>query len=89
MLNVVVENSFDKDYKRELKSGLDKGALLEVVNKLKAQEPLEPKNKDHKLKGNYKECRECHIKPDMLLIYRVSGENLHLIRLGSHSELFR
>ncbi len=89
MLNVVVENSFDKDYKRERKSGLDKALLSQVIGKLQAQEPLEPKHKDHKLKGNYKECRECHIKPNLLLIYRIIGENLHLIRLGSHSELFK
>lgn len=71
MLELVVENSFDKDYKRELKSGLDKDLLLGVINKLQKQEPLELKHKDHKLRGNFKECRECHIKPNLLLIYQI------------------
>ena len=89
MLELVVENSFDRDYKRELKSGLDKDLLLGVINQLQRQEPLELKHKDHKLRGNFKECRECHIKPNLLLIYRIKKDNLHLIRLGSHSQLFK
>ena len=49
------------------------------------------KYNDHKLKGNYKDYRECHIKPDLLLIYKKKEEVLILtcIDLGSHSELFR
>lgn len=89
MLELVVENSFDKDYKRELKSGLDKDLLLGVINKLQKQEPLELKHKDHKLRGNFKECRECHFKPNLLLIYQIKKDNLHLIRLASHSQLFK
>lgn len=77
MLELVVENSFDKDL------------LLGVINKLQKQEPLELKHKDHKLRGNFKECRECHIKPNLLLIYQIKKDNLHLIRLGSHSQLFK
>lgn len=43
---------------------------------------------DHSLTGNLKDCRDCHIKPDLVLIYRKTNDNtLELIRLGSHSEL--
>ena len=89
MLNLIVENSFDRDYKRELKSGLDKQALLNVVDRLQAQESLEKKYRDHALKGDYIGFRECHIKPDLLLIYQIKENNLYLVRLGSHSKLFK
>ncbi|ECC1461956.1 type II toxin-antitoxin system YafQ family toxin, partial [Campylobacter coli] len=51
---------------------------------------LERKYKDHKLKGEFKELRECHVKPDLLLIYQKQDDKLILtcINIGSHSELF-
>ena len=76
MLELVIENSFDKDYKRELKSGLEKQTLLDVVNKLQARETLETKYRDHPLR-------------DLLLIYQIKAKSLHLVRLGSHSKLFK
>jgi mRNA interferase YafQ len=53
-------------------------------------EVLKSKYKDHQLVGNFVDCRECHIKPDLLLIYRVVEEvlELTLVEVGSHSELF-
>ena len=89
MLSLVIENSFDRDYKRELRGGWDKQALLSVVNKLQAKEMLEKKYRDHALKGEYAGFRDCHIKPDLILIYQVRGDSLHLVRLGSHSKLFK
>ncbi|ASQ30206.1 putative toxin-antitoxin system, toxin component, YafQ family [Campylobacter avium LMG 24591] len=61
-----------------------------VVTKLSKDEPLEAKYKDHQLKGNYKGFRECHIKPDLLLIYRKNKDilELYLASLGSHSYVF-
>ncbi|WQV30701.1 type II toxin-antitoxin system YafQ family toxin [Helicobacter pylori] len=59
-----------------------------VVENLRNQIPLDEKFKDHALVGEYKGCRECHIKPDVLLVYRVKDNVLTLVRLGSHSELF-
>ena len=72
---------------------LSKITLVEVesiLDKLANDEPLEQKHKDHSLKGEYKDFRECHIKPDLLLIYRKDKNLLILVafRLGSHSELF-
>ena len=43
---------------------------------------------DHQLKGDYKDCRECHLSPDFLLIYKIEAETLILVRCGSHAELF-
>lgn len=50
--------------------------------------PLDIKNKDHDLRGEYKGFRECHISPDWLLIYRYNGDYLKLSRTGTHSDLF-
>jgi addiction module toxin, relE/stbE family len=60
------------------------------VDQLAAQQPLPEKNRDHDLTGDYIGFRECHIRPDWLLIYRVDGEQLmlFLFRTGTHSDLF-
>jgi mRNA interferase YafQ len=82
---------FKRDYRRE-KSGqhgkrLDT-LLMEVVNLLAADTPLPRRNFDHPLSGEWDDCRDCHIKPDLILIYRKpDAHSLELVRLGSHSEL--
>lgn len=60
-----------------------------VLDLLMHNLPLEKKYKDHPLNGNWIKRRECHIRPDVLLIYMKDEENLFLERIGSHSELFR
>ena len=82
---------FKRDYKRE-KSGrhskIIDAALMNVVNLLAADRPLPPPNVDHPLTGEWGDHRDCHIKPDLILIYRkLDDEHLDLVRLGSHSEL--
>ncbi len=63
--------------------------LLEgVLDLLMIGHPLDSRLKDHFLKGGYRGCRECHLKPDLLLIYIQSEKEVRLVRLGSHSELF-
>lgn len=64
------------------------GLVQQTVELLAAGRPLEAKLRDHPLKGGYDGYRECHIKPDLLLIYIQTTDELRLIRLGSHSELF-
>ena len=82
---------FNRDYRRE-KSGrhgkrLD-ALLMEVVNLLAADRPLPRRNVDHPLSGEWKDFRDCHLRPDLILIYRKPDETtLELVRLGSHSEL--
>lgn len=49
--------------------------------------PLPPRNREHGLTGDLAGCRECHILPDWLLIYRVEGDELYLVRTGTHSDL--
>lgn len=84
--------SFKRDYKREAKgqhrATLD-SELLPVLKALATDQPLAPRYRDHDLTGHWIGYRECHLKPDLLLIYcKVSADLLILARLGSHSELF-
>lgn len=81
---------FKRDYKREQKSDPDIGRLLSaVLTLLASDEPLPERLSDHPLSGEWKGFRDCHIKPDLVLIYQKRGHDvLSLARLGSHSELF-
>lgn len=83
-------SKFQKDLKKVQKRGYDISLLSEILKKLSNGEQLSAKNKDHDLKGDYIGCRECHITPDWLLIYKISGDNLilYLTRTGTHSDLF-
>jgi len=81
---------FKKDYKRESKSQhratLD-AELLAVVTLLAEDHPLPERLRDHLLSGEWADHRDCHIKPDLVLIYRLPDtERLELVRLGSQSE---
>lgn len=62
--------------------------LCLVVEQLMKEEELDQSLKDHQLTGNYEGCRDCHIKPDLVLIYSIKGNELLLIRVGNHAELF-
>lgn len=89
MRELLETNQFKRDLKKIAKSGLyKKEDFLTVVKMLKIDKILPEKHKDHPLSGNYKEFRECHIKPDWLLIYKKYDNVLLLARMGSHSELF-
>ena len=81
---------FKKDIKLAKKQVKDTDKIFEVVEKLANDEVLEAKYKDHCLTGDYKDCRECHIEPDWLLIYKKYESELilMLVRTGSHSDLF-
>ena len=81
--------SFKKDYKKL--SNSDRELLKEVIKLLARGEILDKSYKDHTLIGNYLGCRECHLKPDLLLIYRINDDvlELALTRVGSHSKLFK
>ena len=90
MLEIVLSNQFKKDLKLISKRGYDIKLLSEVVNKLASCIPLEEKYCDHALAGEYAGFRECHIKPDWLLVYRTNEKELILFlsRTGTHSDLF-
>lgn len=82
-------SSFKKDYKKL--NTQDKFLLKDVITSLAEGQELEVKFRDHALSGNFLGCRECHVKPDLLLIYRVNDDTLELalVNAGSHSQLFK
>ncbi|MCM1578366.1 MAG: type II toxin-antitoxin system YafQ family toxin [Ruminococcus sp.] len=90
MLTIRYQNRFAKDFKLMLKRGYDENELWTVVDLLANQVPLPAKYCDHPLIGNYAGYRECHIRPDWLLIYEIKNDELLLVltRTGSHSDLF-
>ncbi len=90
---VFYSKKFKKNLKKMLKQGKNIEKLLDVVDKLALKEELNEKYKNHMLKDDkyYKNCGECHIEPDWLLVYQYyEGELiLVLVNTGSHSDLFR
>jgi mRNA interferase YafQ len=88
MLEILRTSQFKRDVKKAQKRGKDSGHLKTVILSLVQRRTLSTKFKDHPLKGAYKDCRECHIEPDWLLIYRIEANVLQLVRTGSHSDLF-
>ena len=85
-------NAFRRDFKREMRGQhrRDLEALLtSIISLLIEDKPLPERNRDHALAGEWLDFRECHVRPNLLLIYRkVDAAVLQLVRLGSHSELF-
>ena len=83
--------AFKRDYKREKKGRFAKTLDLEIKNvvaDLAADRPLPQRRHDHALTGPWKDHRDCHVRPDLVLIYRKPDtDHLDLVRLGSHSEL--
>ena len=90
MLKVRYSAKFKKDFKLAQKRGMPMQELKNIIEKLAAGKTLETKHRDHALSGNYAVFRECHIRPDWLLIYRINDDALELLahRTGTHSDLF-
>ena len=88
MYEINYSKSFKKDFKKL--SEVDRELTLEVLEKLSRDEKLDPKYKDHALKGKYSKYRDCHVKPDLVLIYEKREDLLVLkaLRVGKHSEVF-
>lgn len=88
----MLEKKFSTRFKKDLKKYEHKMEVIkefhEVLKMLLSGSKLPDKYKDHNLSGNYVKYRECHIKPDVLLIYQFNEQILYLDRIGSHSELF-
>lgn len=89
---ILTSNKFNKQLKKMEKQGKDIKKIKIVVKKLANGEPLEIKYKDHVLNDTkyYKNCRECHIEPDWLLIYKYENDKiiLYFVETGSHADLF-
>lgn len=88
MLAPSYTKQFGKDLKRMLNRGKSKNKIRKVLKKLIYEERLDARYKDHKLIGNLKDRRECHIEPDWLLIYKKTSDEIIFERTGTHSDLF-
>lgn len=91
MRKIEQTGQFKRDYKREAKGSYSQtlaNDFVAVVTALVNDQPLADKHRDHALTGNWKDHRDCHVKPDLVLIYRKPDDDvLQLVRIGSHSEL--
>lgn len=91
MRTIKYTNRFKRDYRREKSGILGKKLdelLMNVVDLLATDKPLPVRHVDHQLAGEWNDHRDCHIRPDLVLVYRLpDAATLELVRLGSHSEL--
>lgn len=89
MYNLEYSSQFKKDFKKIVRMPIpDILEIGNIISMLQRGETLGPKHVDHSLTGNWSGFRDCHIKPDFVLIYRISDGQLQLARIGSHSEIF-
>ena len=88
MRNPIEGAEFRRDAKLAQKRNKDMAKMREAILLLIEGRPLQPRYKDHPLGGEWKHFRDCHIEPDWLLIYKIDGEDLHMVRTGTHSDLF-
>ena len=89
MYSIFRTTSFKKQYKKLSK--IDKDLVKEVIILLASDKKLDEKYKDHILTGNFKDLKECHVKPDLLLIYKINNDilELALVQIGNHNSLFK
>jgi mRNA interferase YafQ len=90
MREIVQTSRFKSDLKKLARSGRhDVNELLAVIEMLACGKSLPEKFMDHPLSGEWRDCRDCHIRPDWLLIYRLEPGRLVLVRSGSHAALYK
>ncbi len=88
-MNIHYTSQFKRDYKKLKKQNRALDKLKAVIETLFSDKALGSEYKDHPLIGGWKGCRDCHIEPDWILIYKIEKNTLILERTGSHSELFK
>lgn len=88
MLALNASTKFRKDLKTCQKRHYDMALLQVAIDILRIPDALPERNRDHTLVGDYTGCRECHLQPDWLLVYRQTDTELYLVRTGTHSDLF-
>lgn len=92
-MKLKIENSYKADYKKGLKQHTITDDIAneinDVISTLLEGKTLDLKYKDHSLQGDYKGYRDCHLRGDLLLIYKISNDELRLVRIGTHTMLFK
>lgn len=88
MLIPIYHRTFEKEIEKAKKRGLDISKLKSIIEILAQEKPLDPKHRNHRLKGEFVGHWECHIEPDWLLIYKKDKTHIYFARTGTHSDLF-
>lgn len=86
--NLIRGAQFRRDIKLAQRRGKETSKLRELILLLAEGKPLPARYQDHPLAGDWKHYRDCHLEPDWLLIYKIDGDDLYLVRTGTHSDLF-
>ena len=89
MLDIAIHKTFAKDIKKAQLNPTNTAKLFMYISLLLNQEALPAEARDHDLAGNYRDTREFHISGDLLVIYRIEENTLELLRVGTHSQLFK
>ncbi len=89
MRKIQRSRKFKRDYKKTSLTGQHHRLLRDTIEKLAKGEQLDDRLKDHPLSNNWRGYRELHIKPDLLLIYKLTKDELRLARLNTHTNIFK
>ena len=89
MLDIAIHKVFTKELKNAKLNATNSGKLFIYISLILHDEKLPMQALDHELKGEYKDTREFHISGDLLVIYRIKNRTLELLRIGTHSQLFK
>ena len=86
---IILSSQFKKDFKKFKNFPEVIEVFKKVIKILESGKRLPVKYKEHNLIGNYKNFQECHLRSDILMIYKLDEYSITLIRIGTHSELFK
>ena len=89
MLDISIHKAFTKEVKKAKLNPTNTAKLFMFISLLLNEEELPSESRDHELTGNYKDTKEFHISGDLLVVYRIEGSTLELLRIGTHSQLFK
>ena len=89
MLDIAIHKTFTKDLKKAQLNSTNTAKLFAYISLLVNKEELPTQARDHNLSGEYKDTKEFHISGDLLVIYRIENNTLELLRIGTHSQLFK
>jgi len=89
VLDIAIHKVFTKDIKKAKLNPTNSAKLFMFISLLLNEEELPSESRDHELTGNYKDTKEFHISGDLLVVYRIEDSTLELLRIGTHSQLFK
>ena len=89
MLDIAIHKNFTKDVQKAKLNPTNTAKLFMYISLLLNEEDLPESARDHALTGNYKDTNEFHISGDLLVVYRVENSTLELLKIGTHSQIFK